>query len=92
MMRIYASQLASSEALNDITNHLMHTLNIDNSRCLLILLNDFDSENNKEAIKRWIKPKIWQSLNLNGYVCINELTKLLNDHLSNSFNEANFSF
>ena len=75
---------ADERRIDDITQHLIRDLNIKAGRDVLLILQDFDSQSNYQAVYKWTQREVWLSLRELGYVDLCQLKDNLADSLERS--------
>ena len=79
-MKLDNHAFSDPKRVNDLSNFLMQQLNIPSGRELLLLLGDLESTNNAQAIHRWTRSHVWESLSENKIINMSEIrNKLLRD-------------
>jgi hypothetical protein len=80
--------IESKKDLNSLVSLLMSVNEIPEGKGIAMLLGDFESQDNFEAVKRWTVKTLWEHKNAKEDLVLNELCGLLDKTLQDGLFEA----
>ena len=80
--------IESKKDLNSLVSLLMSVNEIPEGKGISMLLDDFESEDNFEAVKRWTIKTLWEHKNAQEDLVLNDLCELLEKALQDGLFDA----
>lgn len=80
--------IESKKDLNSLVSLLMSVNEIPEGKGVAMLLGDFESQDNFEAVKRWTVKTLWEHKNAKEDLVLNDLCELLEKALLDGLFEA----
>lgn len=80
--------IESKKDLNALVSLLMSLNNIPDGKGISMLLNDFESASNFEAVKRWTLKTLWEHQSCKDDLVLNDLCTQLESALENGLLDA----
>lgn len=80
--------IESKKDLNSLVSLLMSVNEIPEGKGIAMLLDDYESEDNFEAVKRWTIKTLWEYKNAQDDLVLNDLCELLEKTLQDGLFDA----